>query len=202
VAVELFGTAVTRPAAAFCDTSFLLDLLTHELASVGPLLDNLPPHKAARAADAATFFHTYARAGTRFISSPYAFQELMLVLGKGVLRTNPGKHKRWKDLEAADPATFRSLHAAWVAVVEDSWERMQHRGVWFTVPSTGQETAHGTRVDSEVVEAATLIKRRYPSLDPADALHIAMGVASGVDWFVTVDEPWKAVKEINVFCHR
>lgn len=202
MAVELFATAVTRPEAVFCDTSFLLDLLTHEVASVGQSI-NLTPDKVKRAAQAAAFFNTYFGGGTRFVSTPYAFQELAQVLGKGVLKTGAPKTNRWKDLEQASANQFQQLHGVWMSVVQDAWARIQSHGIWFIVPSTsGAETKFGREISPEVVEAAQLLMVNYPLLDPADTYHIAMGIACGVEWFATVDEPWKLVSEINLFCYR
>lgn len=205
MAVELFATAATRPDAIFCDACFLLDLLTHELASVGPLIENLDQDKKDRAEQVSRFFHTYASAGTQFFSTPYAFEELTHTLGKGVLRTHArptpsgGKFTRWKDLEATEPATFVSLHTLWISVISDAWNQMQKNGIAFTVPEGG-DSAYGSRVDSTVVELAQLLQFSYGSLDPADTYHIAMGLACGLEWFATVDLLWKNIAEINVFC--
>ncbi|MFL5383939.1 MAG: hypothetical protein ACJ8GN_15565 [Longimicrobiaceae bacterium] len=200
MAFELFATATTRPTAIFCDTSFLVDLLTHELASVGPFI-KLNPNKVARAAAAATFFHQYTANGTRFFSSPYVFQELAYILGRGVLRSDPTKPKYdlWPDLRNKDAARFATQHALWLSVVSDSWTRFQQYGIQFTVPES-TPTGYGGDVNVIVVEAARLLKIAHAELDYADTFHIAMGVASGLSWFATVDGFWKGITGINVFC--
>ncbi|HEX8830155.1 MAG TPA: hypothetical protein VF705_03260, partial [Longimicrobium sp.] len=99
--------------------------------------------------------------------------------------------------------TFDEQHPLAIAVVEDSWERMQRYGVSFVVPVAPIGLgADGFEVNSEVIEAALLIQDTYGSLDSADAFHIAMGLACGVSWFATTDMVWKDVAEINVFCYE
>jgi predicted nucleic acid-binding protein len=199
VAVELFPTAVTRPDAAFCDTSFILDLLTHEVATVAADMRDLDAVKRARSEQAATFFHNYQAAGTRFFSSPYTFQEASHVIARNVLRSRSSQ-TRWEDLARVHAAEFARLHSHAMNVVEDSWNRVQHYGIEFVVPDTGNYTLHGKEVNSVVVEAALLFFTTYASLNAADAFHIAMGMACGLEWFVTTDAGWKSVAEINVFC--
>jgi hypothetical protein len=201
VPVELFATAATRPDAIFCDTSFLMDLLTHELATVAPLNENLTPAKTARAAEVARFFHRYSANGTRFFASPYVFQELAFILGKGVLRNDAARPKYtvWRKLRENDATRFATLHTIWLSVVYDCWTRFQQYGIKFTVPES-TATGYGADVDILVVEAARLLKVAYVELDSADTFHIAMGVASGLSWFATVDAFWKTVAGINVFC--
>jgi predicted nucleic acid-binding protein len=189
---------VTRPDAAFCDTSFILDLLTHEVATVAVDMRDLDVAKRARAEQAATFFHDYRAAGTRFFSSPYTFQEASHVIARNVLRRSG--QSRWEDLERVNPAEFARLHAHAMNVIEDSWNRVQRYGIEFVVPDTGNYTLHGNEANDEVVEAALLFFTTYAALNAADAFHIAMGIACGLEWFVTTDAGWKSVAEINVFC--
>lgn len=204
--VELFRAAVTRPDAIFCDASFILDLLTHEVPTVAAAIPDLDPIKQARAAEAARFFYDYRGRGTQFVSSPYTLQEIGFVLGKEVLKKARPVLKRqkntWANLRQADYPTFLRLRAEMASIIEDAWTQFQAHGIWFVVPNDGDETAYGTPVSGDVIEAAFLLLRVYESLDPMDAFHIAMGLACGLEWFVTVDTGWKDVAEINVFCDK
>lgn len=206
--IELFRAAVTRPDAIFCDSSFILDVLTHEVPTVAATITDLDPNKQARAAEAASFFHEYSSAGTQFVSSPYTLQEIGFVLGKYVLRKakpvfKKGKlNQTWGNLKLASYPTFVTLRAEVESVIQDAWTRFQAHGIWFVVPNDGDETAYGITVGSEVIEAAFLLLKRYEAIDPMDAFHIAMGMACGLEWFVTTDQGWKDVTVINVFCDR
>lgn len=200
--IELFSSASTRPDAAFCDTSFLLDVLTHEVPTVAASIPDLDPVKQARAAEAATFFNDYRSTGTQFVSSPYTLQEIGNVVAKYTLKQNAARYRKWTDLKVADHAMFLALRAVATRATEDAWRRIQHHGVWFVVPDNGDDTRFGNRVNSTVMEAAFLFLAAYETLDAMDAFHIAMGTACGLDWFVTTDAGWKSVTEINIFCDR
>jgi predicted nucleic acid-binding protein len=195
VAIELFHAAVTRPDAVFCDTSFIVDVLTHEVAAVAPALKTTPAGMA-KAAASATFYNEYRAHGTQFFSSPHVFSEAGHVLSKGILGTT----KQWQRTQRQDPRAAARLEVTARRLVLTAWRRIQAKGIGFTVPAIGSATNVGMRVDPTFIEAVLLLKRRYPALDWADAHHIAAGLACGTDWFATTDQDWKSVAHINVFC--
>lgn len=200
MAVELFSAAQTRPGAIFCDTSFILDLLTHDMAAVAANIRDLTADKQARAAQVAQFFYAYSTVGTRFVSSPYTIQEVFNVLLKNILKSN-SKAKQWKDLAQSDYPTFLALRASALRTIQDVWSRVQQHSIACVVPASGDELIrHGTKVDQIVVETALSLLKVYGRLDPMDAFHITMGTACGLEWFATTDAHWKTVAEINVFC--
>lgn len=196
--VELFRDAVTRPDAIFCDSSFILDVLTHEVPTVAAAIQGLNGTKLARAAEAANFFHNYVGGGTQFVSSPYALQEVGNVLAK--YRLQQTRYNRWKDLRREDYSAFQIAHAEAASIIGDAWTRFQENGILFVVPDDGDETPYGVTVTNEVIEAAFLLMKEYEAIDAMDAFHISFGMACGVSWFVTTDAGWKDVAEINVFC--
>ena len=196
MAVELFGNAATKPDVIFCDTSFILDVLTDEIARLTTLLAT-NPDKVAKAAASAAFFHAYRGYGTTFVSSPYAFSEIGHTISQ---RVRPAVHRTWKDFFRADRATAEALHNETMRLILRAWRRIEGYDISFVVPHKGAHTAYGVRVEHTVVEVARLLKRAYVPLDWADAYHIAIGLACGAEWFATTDRAWKDVTEINVFC--
>jgi hypothetical protein len=196
VAHELFASAVTKPNVIFCDTSFIVDVLTDEIAEVTNLFGT-NQGKRDRAAASATFFHAYRGYGAQFISSPYTFSEVGHVISRKVLDGHG--YRLWKDFRRADRVTCQDVYRKTMRLLVDAWRRVSGYDIWFLVPMTGAETPFGSRAEDNIIKAARLFKAAYMDLDWADAYHIAMGMACGSKWFATTDKAWKVVAEINVF---
>ena len=197
MAVELFGSAVTRPDVIFCDTSFILDVLTDEVSQITSLCGTNAT-KLNRAAASAAFLHAYRGYGVQFISSPFAFSEVGHVITKNVHKSHG--HKSWRAFWNADSPTCEQVYKDTMRLVRRAWRRISGYDIWFTLPAAGTTTAFGIRAEDSIVEAARLLKNRYMFLDWADAFHIASGLASGPQWYATTDQGWKSVAQINVFC--
>jgi predicted nucleic acid-binding protein len=198
VPFELFANAASRPDVVFCDTSFLLDVLSHEVSLVSAALVGFDAPKQAKAASAAAFFNRYHDLGTQFVSSPFVFQELAFILYKAY----PKRHgaKSWPALAKRDPAEVGRAYPKAVRLSGLAWERTRAHDIWFTLPEIGDETPYGRKSDA-MVRTARLLKKKYEGLDWADAFHIATGAACGVEWFASTDGGWKDVVEINLFCY-
>jgi predicted nucleic acid-binding protein len=197
VAHELFGSAVTKPDVIFCDTSFIVDILTDEVAEVSNLFGS-NTDKRNRAAASAAFFHAYRGYGSQFVSSPYTFSEVGHIIARKVLDGHG--HRTWKDFRRADRRMSHEVYRKTMRLMLDAWRRVAGYDIWFLLPVTGVETPFGSRAEENVMRAARLFKATYMDLDWADAYHIAIGMACGTNWFATTDKGWKSVAEINVFC--
>ena len=190
--VELYAAATTRPDAIFCDTSFIVDLLTNDVPAFAAYLRDVNPGKIARAAESATFFKVYKGAGVRFVSTPYTFQEVSHLVADGALRK--AGYRRWRDFDAIDSAASTAAYASMARAIGDAWTRVQAYGIEFSVPQPSS-TAHW----DEVIEMAILLLTSYPDLNAMDAFHISVGLRSGLTWYASLDSGWKTVAEINVF---
>lgn len=197
MAVEYFAAAKSKPEYIFCDTSFILDVLTDEVSGFTALLGQVP-EKRTRARESAAFFHAYRSHGAQFVSSPFTFSEVGYAISRRVCSGQ--RQNSWKTFMQADRAACLRVHRATMRLIYTAWQRIQRYDIWFTFPLTVGVGPLGLRVEPEVVEAANLLRLKYVTLDWADAYHIAVGLACGVQWFATTDRHWKDVADINVFC--
>jgi hypothetical protein len=197
VAVELFSAPVSKPDAIFCDTSFILDILTDEVAQIATLL-GVSAANRTRAAESAAFFHTYRGYGAQFISSAFTFAEVGHVISRKVHRAQG--YDSWKRFFNADQRECRRIYGQTMRLILTAWTRIEGYDVWFVLPEGAPSSPYGARSETDVVEAARLLKQSYMDIDWNDAYHIAVGLACGTDWFATLDQGWKSVRVINVFC--
>jgi hypothetical protein len=200
--IELFDTASTRPEAVFCDTSFVLDVLIHELPAVRADIRKLDSARVTKAAQAAAFFHAYRRDGIQFVSSPFMVQEAAHSIAKNALQAN-SKFNLWKDLRTKDPATFTTARAAAIRTIHDAWNHLQGYGISLVAPPIDEDDpSQGDEVNKRLSRAALLLLRRHDAIDPMDAFFISVGLACGFTWFATTDQGWKDVTGIGVFCDK
>jgi len=198
VAVELFAAAASRPDVIFCDTSFILDVLSHQVSLISSQLVGSDAPKRARAAAAAAFFARYRADGVQFVSSPYAFQELAHILTKWYPRVRG--YKSWEAFQKVDRVNYDRAYPKSVRLSFLAWRETSSAGILYTLPEIGAETPYG-RHSEDLIRAARLLKKKYKSLDWADVFHISVGSMCGVEWFASTDAWWKDVNEINVFAY-
>ena len=200
--IELFDTASTQPEAIFCDTSFVVDVLTHDLPAVRADFRKLDNARLKRAAQAATFFHTYRQDGIQFVSSPFMVQEVAHYLAKNALQAN-SKFNLWRELRNKDPAAFTVVRATAIRAIQDAWNCLQRYGIVLIAPPVDDDDpSHGDEVNTRLSRAALLLLKRHKAIDPMDAFFISVGLACGFSWFATTDQGWKDIAGIGVFCDK
>lgn len=196
MAVETFAGATTPSDIVFCDTNFLIDLCIATSQALSSAFAGRPGD-IARAAAAVGFFRRYRRDhGTYFISSPLVLEELVHKLQTCVLKGTG--YSKWKDLKRGNGAAFAQRRAALSSILDELETTLEQYELTFVVPRHGAASTAYCPAD-DVCDMALHFYQVYDTLDPMDAVHVSMALASGARWLASSDEDLTSVAEINFF---
>lgn len=198
-AVSIEDFAPTSGQRCYLDTSALIPLALHQLASAG---GPAPPDEERRRADRIRrCIDRLVSAKASVVTTILAMEELAAKVRNDARNDQARAHgSTWKDLKRSDPAKARELDEGcrdWMLkMMEHAARSTGDLGVSFELPVVleGDASAAATRLRKVHREYL----RRYVSLDAMDALHIAVGRMIGADCFVSFDAGWREVSDITV----
>lgn len=190
------------PSACYLDTSAVFALAFRRARAEG---QPAPDNEVSRAEALVGFLARVRAQGGRGRTSLLALEEIAAKVRNqtrsiGVERIL-GKAASFRDLKTSDRAKAEAVdaaaHAAMMSMLKFTADALGAESVLLTRPVIPQGTEEDSAKKARKYHRDLL--RRYPSIDPMDALHIVIGVECGLKAFVSFDDAWKCVTEIDLF---
>lgn len=177
----------------YLDTSAVLPLA---LADAGTL-----PAKEQPRHSALTAFAAKARsAPARLVASVLAFEEIGAKTRNDVQRAVLARvdHRSWNDYQRADAVEAlrdrKIIQGMVLQMLEHTARALGSLGVVVEQPVDADASTAGHKLR----KAHREFLRLYENIDSMDALHIAFGAMLGCKHFITFDNGWAQVAEIEV----